>query len=304
MGVVLRILRFLALVLFMGTGLAVVIPLVFLFIRSIEDVEGIPPDLPGDIRNVHALGINPKDGTLYAATLRGLYRIAPDNRGWRLADSYQENKGFLVLGPDRFLASGRPDFRDLLSDFEPEHQGVLHSTNAGRSWSSIALKGKASFSCLEAQHGLIYGYDIVSESFMVSRNEGHNWQTVSDSPPPLEDVEVSPADPNAMLGTVEGGGVFRSSDAGVTWRPLPDISLVQIEWLQADQLWGIGAEGQLYFSSDAGANWERRGDTPGTPDAFLVTNDALYTSIYLTGIYVSFDGGQTWEARYTLPQPG
>ena len=61
--------------------------------------------------HIHGLGINPADDTLYAATHTGLFTVR-DGAGQRVADRLQDTMGFTVVGPDHFLGSGHPDFRD------------------------------------------------------------------------------------------------------------------------------------------------------------------------------------------------
>jgi len=77
---------------------------------------------PGLI-HVHGLGINPADGTLYAATHTGLFAVR-DGVGQRVADRLQDTMGFTVVGPDHFLGSGHPDVHDPSSTIP----------TAGRCW--------------------------------------------------------------------------------------------------------------------------------------------------------------------------
>jgi hypothetical protein len=65
---------------------------------------------PGVV-HVHGLGINPKDGGLYAATHTGLFVIG-DGTATRVSGRLQDTMGFTVVGPDHFIGSGHPDFRD------------------------------------------------------------------------------------------------------------------------------------------------------------------------------------------------
>jgi hypothetical protein len=76
-------------------------------------LAGASPPVPQDpgVIHVHGLGINPRDGALYAATHTGLFVIR-DGAATRAANHYQDNMGFTVLGPDHFIGSGHPDLRD------------------------------------------------------------------------------------------------------------------------------------------------------------------------------------------------
>ena len=60
--------------------------------------------------HVHALGVNPKDESLFIATHTGLFRASrPGAKPRRVADRWQDTMGFTVIGRDRFIASGHPD---------------------------------------------------------------------------------------------------------------------------------------------------------------------------------------------------
>jgi hypothetical protein len=100
--------------------------------------------------HVHRLGINPRDGALYAATHTGLFTIR-DRAATRVADRYQDTMGFTVVGPDHFLGSGHPDFRDRQL-YDPNRRpllGLVDSRDAARSWRSLSLLGEADFHALQ-----------------------------------------------------------------------------------------------------------------------------------------------------------
>jgi hypothetical protein len=278
--------------------IVVIVPLVVLAYRAITAREPPPIDVTGEIRNVHSLGINPKDGALYAATLRGLYRVDGLYSAKRIAESYQENRGFTVIGPDRFISSGRPDLRDLISDFEPEMMGLQRSDDAGRSWHSLSLKGEATFSHLAVSDGLIYGYESRSATLMVSRDDGRTWEGLS-SLPPLLDLAVNPNDAQALVALTENA-LMRSQDGGRSWQPLVTPDLLLIDW-QA-QLWGVDEAGTVLRSDDLTA-WESMGTLPGPVEAFLVAQEGLHAAVRGQGIFTSSDSGKSWLALYLLPVP-
>ena len=125
-------------------------------------------DDPGLI-HVHGLGINPADGTLYAATHTGLFAVR-DGAGQRVANRLQDTMGFTVVGPDHFLGSGHPDFRDTQLYHRDRRPllGLIESRDAGRSWQPLSLLGEADFHALQVTHGRVYGYDATGSGFMVT----------------------------------------------------------------------------------------------------------------------------------------
>ncbi len=97
--------------------------------------------------------------------------------------------GLVVTGPHRFLGSGRPDLREDL----PPLLGLIESSNAGRSWESISLLGKADFHVLHARGSQVVGYDASGGRLMVSADGGRTWRS-SVPPGDLADLVVDPAE--------------------------------------------------------------------------------------------------------------
>ncbi|MGE3599612.1 MAG: F510_1955 family glycosylhydrolase [Dehalococcoidia bacterium] len=248
---------------------------------------------PGVV-HVHGLGVNPKDGALYAATHTGLFRIPDQGRAERIGDRYQDTMGFTVVGPDHFLGSGHPDMRDYQAKRLPSLLGLIESTDAGTTWQPISLLGDADFHALKAAHGRVYGFNSSGNTFMVS-GDGKAWETRAKVL--MRDFAVSPADAELIVAAM-AQDVQRSRDGGRTWERLHAPPLVVLAWRDADALWGLTATGALFQSTDAGATWQQHGAVAGQPDAFLAADEVLYVSVYQDGIYMSEDGGKSWRLRY------
>jgi hypothetical protein len=106
--------------------------------------------------HIHGLGINSSDQTLYVATHYGLFRVRDGQSPQRVGDLTQDFVGFTVTGANRFLASGHPDPADRQ---QPPHLGLIRSTDAGGSWESVSLEGRADLHALEYRYGRVYGHD-------------------------------------------------------------------------------------------------------------------------------------------------
>jgi photosystem II stability/assembly factor-like uncharacterized protein len=251
---------------------------------------------PGVV-HVHALGINPSDGALFAATHTGLFRIPESGRAERVGDRLQDTMGFTITGPNRFLGSGHPDLRDYRAGRLPPLLGLIESTDGGKTWTPLSLLGQADFHALRTAHGRVYGYDSTGGGFMVS-TDGKTWETRSRAA--IRDFAVSPSDPETVLAAMVND-VRRSTDGGRTWEPVNAPALVLLSWSAPDELWGATAPGAVLRSADGGATWQQQNTLPGPPEALLATGTALYASIHNGGIYVSEDGGKTWALRYRDP---
>jgi hypothetical protein len=173
---------------------------------------------PGVV-HVHGLGINPRDGRLYAATHTGLFVIA-DGTATRVSDRLQDTMGFTVVGPDQFLGSGHPDFRDTQL-YDPARRpllGLIESRDAGRSWRPKSLLGEADFHDLQVAHGRVYGYDATGQRFMTTtdRTRWHVRSTVE-----LVGFAVSPTDPKSSW-QPPGGGCSAALMGAAAGRPSRD----------------------------------------------------------------------------------
>jgi photosystem II stability/assembly factor-like uncharacterized protein len=249
---------------------------------------------PGLI-HVHGLGINPADGTLYAATHTGLFTVR-DGAGQRVADRLQDTMGFTVVGPDHFLGSGHPDFRDKQLTLPNRRPllGLIESRDAGRSWQPLSLLGEADFHALQVAHGQVYGYDATGGRFLVTSDRRH-WQVRSVLE--LTSFAVSPADPQLVLAATEGG-LVRSREGGRRWQAIRGPAGLLLDWERPDLLWVITENGQLWLSKDAGASWRQAGKINGHPEAFLAHNTTLYVAVAQLGIVTSTDEGRSWRVLY------
>ena len=249
---------------------------------------------PGVV-HVHGLGVDPADGQLYAATHSGLFRLPEDgSEATRVANRYQDTMGFTVVGPNTFLASGHPDFRED----NPPRLGLVESTDAGQSWQPLSLRGEADFHALHAAHGNVYGYEAGSGQFMVSPDR-KTWESRSELP--MRDFAVSPTDPDTVLATTQRG-LVRSTDGGRTWTAIAAPPLAVLSWGAADSLHGIGPDGDVHHSADGGDSWTARGNAGGPPEAVTVDtvggDEVLYVAVSERGIVQSTDGGRTFTTRY------
>jgi hypothetical protein len=249
-------------------------------------------DDPG-VAHVHGLGTDPGDGTLYAATHFGVFRIPEQGTPSRIADRFQDTMGFTVVGPKHFLGSGHPDQRE--NRLNP--LGLIESTDAGETWRDVSLSGKVDFHALEVAHGRVYGYDGSSGRLMVSQDKT-TWDNRVVLP--MADFAVSPQNPDVLVATTERG-LAATQDGGRRFAVVAGTPpLVFVSWPSPQALYGIAISGAVLVSADGGTSWQQRGSLDGQPSAITATDENTVYAATDAGVYASKDGGRTFAIRYRI----
>ncbi|EAR00435.1 WD40/YVTN/BNR-like repeat-containing protein [Maribacter sp. HTCC2170] len=139
----------------------------------------------------------------------------------------------------------------------------------------------------------------------------------------LSDIAIDPANENVWYAAVSSGGLWKTINAGTTWKPLTDkesfyaTGCVTIDpnnngviWLGTGENNGgrhIGVGHGVYKSTDGGDSWKNMGLKksehvskiivhPDNSDIVWVASQGpLWSSGGDRGLYKSIDGGKTWN---------
>lgn len=261
--------------------------------RKVGAAEAAAPAAPADFGHVHGLGGT--GGELVIATHTGLWR-APrgSTKAARVGTSQRDVMGFTSIG-DRLFGSGHPDPAD--PGGEPGNVGVITSSDAGRTWTPVALAGEVDFHAFGGSERSLYGYDGASGRLLASGDEGRSWEERPEAPDDVFSITVDPADSRALL-VATPGGVQRSGDGGRTFRPAavpPGI----LAWA-AGTAFAVGADGAVQRSTDGGRTWEAAGSIGSLPVAAYASADALHVAQEDGTVLVSTDRGEQFTTRARL----
>lgn len=243
--------------------------------------------------HVHAIGVDPADGSVVLAAHTGLFRAARGaTRATRWGTERRDVMGFTVAGPRAYVGSGHPDPRSG----EPPSVGFIRSADAGRTWTTVSLGGEADLHVLEVAGPRVYAYDALSARFLASTDTGRTWRrTVL---PPVLDVAVDPTDPETVVASAEDG-LLRSLDGGRTWRPVDDTPPSHLVWT-AGGLLRLGTDGTVRQAKELGQRAAEVGELPVPPAAATASGDVLLVAADDGSVVRSADGGRTW-ARHLAP---
>src|SRR5579862_7481583 len=306
-----------------------------------------------------ACGVASQPNVFYIGQVNGgVWKSDDYGRTWRPIFDAEPTQsiGAIAVAPSDpdiiYVASGEGLQRPDLSIGD----GIYRSDDAGKTWKHLGLADGEQIPALAvnpqnpqvvlaAVLGHPYGASEERGIFR-STDGGESWEKVlyKDENTGGSDVEIDPSNPeivyaslwHAKLGPWEdnndysgaGGGLFKSTDGGKTWRQLTKglpADLVQIDVAiagsQPSRLYatvsttepGGYASGKglgVYRSDDAGENWYRAttdprpamkiggGDLP-VPKVDPKNADVVYSASIVT--MRSTDGGKTWSGLRGAP---
>lgn len=130
-------------------------------------------------------------------------------------------------------------------------------------------------------------------------------------------LALHPTDPDVVLAAAAGGGVWRSTDAGLSWAALmaeqPTLTMGAVAYAPSDPRVIYAASGEdagiydpawpgvgVYRSVDGGATWILATPLPSDQFSAIVVHPTDPDTLYVAGdrgLHKSRDGGTTWIAN-------
>ncbi len=221
------------------------------------------PDAPGVIDAAFSPEFA-RDQTLFAATLRGVYRSTDGGQSWQPASA-----GLTDLWVAQVIVSPAYARKPVL--FARTFEGGLHrSVDGGQSWTWI---NGYSRHLDERAYTLALSPDFASDQtvymstgqaggqVLVSRDAGDSWKPMAGG-----SAYALYVSGNAIFGIFERQGLMRSMDGGQSWssamRGVQEASKEDVLVLSSDfnrdraALLLVRNSGQLYRTGDGGESWQ------------------------------------------------
>ena len=251
-----------------------------------------------DVQQVGGLAIDPtNENRLFVAALghpygpndeRGVYRTLDGGQTWEKVLYKDENTGAVQVTID----SKNPNI-------------IYAALWAGRQgpWENGAWNGPES-------------------GLFKSTDGGSTWKKLTNGLPTIQQglgrigFAIAPVDPNRMYATVESpqlGGIYRSDDAGETWRRLTsdnryygrasDFAELKVDPTNADIVYSANIV--TWKSTDGGQTWNAFRGAPGGDDYHRIWINPNNHDIILIasdqGAIITVNGGQTFSSWYNQP---
>jgi hypothetical protein len=147
---------------------------------------------------------------------------------------------------------------------------------------------------------------LLGAGFYRTTNSGQRWELIRDDFYDGADVAVDPSNGD-RIAIVDGNSVRISTDGGSTFTNSGGFesgtTFEQIEFSTDGTALYVAGNERVYRSSDKGVTWARRTDLPGTAIQGRVAQlrvdpkqpETLIWFGYPAGLFVSHDGGGTWQ---------
>jgi photosystem II stability/assembly factor-like uncharacterized protein len=268
------------------------------------------------------------------STGRGVYKSIDEGETWSFAGLYDAGQIGAVrihpTNPDIVWVAANGDMFKA-----NEERGIFKTTDGGQTWrKTLYISDQVGAMDVEFDPNnpdIVYAWmsrierkpwTIISGSreggFFKSTDGGETFtKTGSGLPNELigkGNISVTAADSTRLYALIEakpGGGMYRSDDAGATWRALPSPDqMIQRPFYyttlggdpnDADVVYG-GAEG-WYVTRDGGETWQSQRTPHGdNHDVWVAPYDSqVIVQANDGGANVSTDGGQTWSTQDNQP---
>lgn len=248
---------------------------------------------------IAAFDFDPRDPSIvYAAAGNGLLRISDGGERWQI-----------LTGSDvTELLDVAIDANDSGAIYFSHTAGIKVSHDHGATWqdaaSGLRRKYIAALRIDSRRAGVLLAGG--EQGIFRSQDGGKSWRLAGAAGIQVLHIEESPHDPCFWLAATQGGGLFDSTDCGVSFESNGNLGVgrnlydIAFDPASPNRIavagWGPG----VAVSEDRGKTWQLRNTGLPSTNVWSVAFDPaqpgrIYTSVHEDAIYVSVDNGRTWS---------
>ncbi|MDW3192495.1 MAG: T9SS type A sorting domain-containing protein [Cytophagales bacterium] len=278
--------------------------------ENMEFIERGPGNVGGRTRGLVIDPDDPNQETFYAGSASGgIWKTTDNGANWSYLSDDIPNLGTntLVMAPSNtdvmYAGTGEHFTNDI------DGAGLFKSTDRGNSWTQIAdpsdypdfrnvsrivVDPNDENTVIATTRSSVWG--PFSSAIYKTEDGGSTWtQLRSSTNERHDDIDYDPSDFSTLYVAINGVGVIKSTDEGLTWEYVNNglspggrveitVSPVNTNRIWASSQGSVSGTGSdLYVSNDGGANW------------FLAINES--------GTNEDFLGGQGWYDNIITPHP-
>ena len=267
---------------------------------------------------IQSLALAPGNSNiLYAGGYGSVFKSIDRGRTW------QNEPGLGTSPVDRLVVD--PQNARLLYAAESWHGGLFRSSDAGTHWTRLQTPfpstGVRALAIDPRHPRTMYVSDCGGAcsggTLQKTDDGGVSWRSITGVPYAVQSIAIDPRHSNTVFVGTTRGEIFRSSDAGRTWRQVakaPTLPLshqygivtITVDPRDSGNVYAGRASGGIIKSSDGGETW-RRASTgladrhigafaidPRNPSTLYVST-GLWSDNALGEVFRSTDGARTWR---------
>jgi photosystem II stability/assembly factor-like uncharacterized protein len=228
-------------------------------------------------RDVFALKQAPS-GTLVVGTNRGMFSLDRNASEWRPTNvvvteqTVKTAKKGSKKATTAILMKKVGDLDARVNDLElgsqrwlaATSQGIYSSSDQGKTWKGGPVMGQKDFVSVRAQDNFMVA--TTHSSAMVSHDSGATWKQAG-LPSYLVGIRGSALAHDGAIVIAAREGIYHSADGGATWEhvvnglPSKDITSVSFDMAHKRMLATSDSTSVIFVSSDGGRTWQRGPDT-------------------------------------------
>jgi photosystem II stability/assembly factor-like uncharacterized protein len=276
-----------------------------------------------DALNIVRLAADPsKKGRFFAVGGQQVFESHDSGKTW---DLFLKSQGSTFWVSDLAVHPNNPKLI-AVAGYRKSGGAISLSQDGGKTWQTRSPYSGVNYGCSRcvafdaSDPQLMYlapfikkDEKAISQGIAKSTDQGKTWKLINKgiSDKDIWIISVHPAKKDVVLAGTGSGKLYRSENAGATWKTVTGLDHTSIRDIAFDEkdsnVLYISTYNSVFKSTDTGTSWSRKNN--GLPDAWF---NSLYFGIegsnelYVTGeagVFVSHDGGENWD-RFGGNGPG